>query len=155
MFHGLPGMLRAGARAGMLDLLIGSCGLQEVIDSPHCPLHFPHLQLPFGKNSFSEPPRAPCHLTSDLQVCQRCFPSQTISAHQSPPGKASAGVPGSCIFLISLHFGALYFLSRWHFYHAFCEVHMAYKREYLFNCKTWPPVQILMSAVSIHLHRST
>lgn len=155
MVHGLPGILRAGASTGMLEEPIGSCGIQEVFDSPHCPLCVPHLELPLGKISFSESPRAPCHLPSDLLVCQRCCPSQTISAHQSPPSKASAEISGSCIFLISLHFGALYFLSRWHFYHVFCEVHMAYKREYLFNCKTWPPVQILMSAVSIHLHVST
>lgn len=61
----------------------------------------------------------PKHLTLDLLACPGCCWFRTISAYQTPPGEAAARVPGSCIFLISLHFWALCFLGRWHFYHVF------------------------------------
>lgn len=91
-------MPRAGASGGMLNELMGSCRVWEVFDSPQCPLCFPYLHLPLRTNSFSELPRAPCHLALDLLACLGCCPSQAVSAHQTLPGEAAARVPGSCIF---------------------------------------------------------
>lgn len=135
MLRGLPGMPRAGASGGMLNELMGSCRVWEVFDSPQCPLCFPYLHLPLRTNSFSELPRAPCRLTLDLLACLGCCPSRTISVHQTLPGEAAARVPGSCIFShLASFLGSL--LPQQMAFLCFRKVHMAYKREYLFNCKT-------------------
>lgn len=60
---------------------------------------FPYLQLPLRTNLFSELSRARSHLALGFLACLGYCPLQTISAHQTSPGKAGARVPGSCIFL--------------------------------------------------------
>lgn len=115
--------------------------------------HFPHLQLPLGKNSFSEPSRAHCHLILDLLLCQRCCPDN-FSSLKVPQARLLLEYLGVVFFSFSFSLGLSTSSADGISIMFFCKVHMAYKREYLFNCKTWPPVQILMSAGSIRLHTS-
>lgn len=96
----------------------------------------------------------PEHLALDTLVCWGCCWSRTLSAHQTPPGEAAGRGTWELYFSHLVSFLGALLPQQMAFLSCFWKVHMAYKREYLFNCKTWPPVLILMSAVSIHLHIS-
>lgn len=147
---------KAGASTGIMDELKSSCGDQQVFDSPHCPLHFPYLQLPLGEKlifwAFPEHPAASPRTCCCARDAAHPRQFQLVKVRQA---RLLPGYLGLVFFSFSFTLGLSTSSADGIFIMFFCEVHMAYKREYLFNCKTWPPVQILMNALSICLHTST